>query len=475
MFDELINSVSEYEKQNTHPDKWRPHFHLCSTTGWISDPNGLCVFKDKIHMFYQYTPFNVAPVSTNFWGHYTTLDYINYTAHKPALCCDSKYDANGVFSGSAYINNDVMNIFYTGNVEHEGNYDYITAGREHNTMLITSTDGFTFSKKRLVMQNSDYPENVTCHVRDPKVFKYNDKLYMVLGARRKDDVGEALLYTSSDFLEWKQINTFNSVEPFGFMWECPDIFSLDDKTFLSFSPQGVSADGSLYNNVCQSGYSVISNDIDNDGSVTNFTEYDRGFDFYAPQTFTDNIGRRIMLAWSGLPGIEDYYENPSKHLGWIHCLCMPRILTEKNGHIIQTPLPEFEKLRTDFSEHQCRSSLDITGYDTFEAEIENIKASKDVCISFSDDCKIEYSNNVLCLSFGKSGYGRTKRSVELSSLESIHIFCDCSIVEIFVNDGYEVFTSRFYPEFTSDVISMRGLDADIKLYRLNSFTITQDY
>ncbi|MFR0949472.1 MAG: hypothetical protein ACLSFT_02160 [Ruminococcus callidus] len=30
-----------------------------------------------------------------------------------------------------------------------------------------------------------------------------------------------------------------------------------------------------------------------------FEEYDHGFDFYAPQTYTDRQGRRILIGWLG--------------------------------------------------------------------------------------------------------------------------------------------------------------------------------
>lgn len=32
-----------------------------------------------------------------------------------------------------------------------------------------------------------------------------------------------------------------------------------------------------------------------------FHELDHGFDFYAPQTFIDEQGRRILIGWMGLP------------------------------------------------------------------------------------------------------------------------------------------------------------------------------
>ena len=65
-------------------------------------------------------------------------------------------------------------VYYTGNVKLEdGDFDYINTGRESNTVLVVSEDGKTFGSKKELMRNSDYPDDLTCHVRDPKVWKEN--------------------------------------------------------------------------------------------------------------------------------------------------------------------------------------------------------------------------------------------------------------------------------------------------------------
>ena len=182
-----------------------------------------------------------------------------------------------------------MNIFYTGNVKNIGDYDYINSGREHNTVLIVSEDGKNFNNKKLLMKNSDYPSNLTCHVRDPKVFKENDKFYMVQGARDKEDVGQIIVFESDDLINWKYINTIKSEEKFGYMWECPDLIELNGKKVLIISPQGIEADGIKYNNIYQSGYYLLEGDFKTENyKLNNFDEIDRGFDFYAPQTFVDS-------------------------------------------------------------------------------------------------------------------------------------------------------------------------------------------
>ena len=33
-------------------NRWYPKFHIASDGGWINDPNGLCFYKDRWHVFY---------------------------------------------------------------------------------------------------------------------------------------------------------------------------------------------------------------------------------------------------------------------------------------------------------------------------------------------------------------------------------------------------------------------------------------
>ena len=127
------------------------------------------------------------------WGHSTSKDLIVWEYEGAALYPDQPFDVGGVYSGSARVEDDgTMHVFYTGNVKHEDSegYDYVTTGREANTIHVTSKDGQHFSHKKLVLGNDDYPDDDTAHVRDPKVWRSGDKYYMVQGARRKDDTGE---------------------------------------------------------------------------------------------------------------------------------------------------------------------------------------------------------------------------------------------------------------------------------------------
>ena len=76
---------------------------------------------------------------------------------------DLPEDTSGVYSGCAYVEDHKMYIYYTGNVKHAGDYDYILEGRESNTILVTSEDGIDASEKRVLLRSQDYPDNLSLH------------------------------------------------------------------------------------------------------------------------------------------------------------------------------------------------------------------------------------------------------------------------------------------------------------------------
>lgn len=89
---------------------------------------------------------------------------------------------NGVYSGSAFVENNTIYYFYTGNVKltDRNGYDYIHEGREQNTICCKSEDGFSIDKKELIMSNKHYPSNISKHVRDPKIIKKDENYYLIL-------------------------------------------------------------------------------------------------------------------------------------------------------------------------------------------------------------------------------------------------------------------------------------------------------
>ena len=156
----VVRFIEKSEKNIVNNDYWRLKFHLMPPVGWLNDPNGLCEFNGEYHIFYQYSPFDENG-GIKLWGHYTTKDFISYKNKSAQIFADQPYDCHGVYSGCTMIYDNKMNIFYTGNVKHIGNHDYISSGRGHNTVLLVSEDGNNFTDKKLIMTNENYPTNMT--------------------------------------------------------------------------------------------------------------------------------------------------------------------------------------------------------------------------------------------------------------------------------------------------------------------------
>lgn len=433
--------------------KYVPQFHLMPPGGWLNDPNGLCQLGGVHHIFFQYTPDDPRG-GDKYWGHYETKDYVQYRYTGIFLRPDCRADQNGVFSGSAYVENNEMFLYYTGNVEKDGEYDYVYSGREGNTILVTSADGIHASTKEWLLHDEDYPDTLSNHVRDPKVFCENGIYYMVLGARTKKDEGCVMLYTSDDKRNWK-FDHFIRKADFGYMWECPDLFRLGEEQYLSLSPQGLQSEEFRYQNIYQSGYFRATADlIKNGDGLGDFTEWDYGFDFYAPQTYADEAGRRILIGWMGVPDAV-YDHDPTIAQGWQHMLTIPRELSvcQKTKRILQNPIREMEALRKEeiCSADGISLSDPIRLPGCYEMLLSGF-GNEDFRIIFDEGFVLSYDvgNQVLCFRFTKEtlGYGRTERKIRLLPKERItdmRILADTCCMEIYINGGAYVFTTKLFP------------------------------
>ena len=466
-FEFIKNSNNLRLKVNSDP--YRLHFHLMPPMGWLNDPNGLCVIKGVNHIYFQYTPFS-ATWGMKLWGHYSTENWIDYKEHDAFLFPDIKEDKDGVYSGSAFIENGEVHYFYTGNVKYtDKEYDYILNGREQNVIELISKDGFNYKNKIVLLKNSDYPKNMSTHVRDPKVFKIENDYFMILGARLKDNKGCAILYKSTDLKKWDYYMEIKSNKYYGYMWECCDLVKVEDVWFLICCPQGIEQDGINFANIYQIGYFPINiNFKEKTYNLGEFIELDRGFDIYAPQTFIDNKGRTVLIAWMGIPDA-NYTNNKTIKNGWQHALSIPRILSKKGNKILQQPLPEFESLRRNKKVSTDNHIKFLVS--TFELIIDIEDSNKFLLIM--EDVKLSFKNNIFSLEMNESGEGRDKRAVYLEELKNIQMFVDTSSIEIFINNGEEVFTSRFYPKNKNIQVEVFN-KGTCTCYDLNKFKIEKE-
>ena len=308
---------------------------------------------------------------------------------------------------------------------------------------------------------------------------------MLLGARDNEDTGLALFYETpgrDDFKNFKYKKSLRTLAPLGYMWECPDFFTLkegeEEIGVLNVAVQGIhqafsfceKAGDYRYQNQYQSGYFITESDlIQKNEAITmvngDYHEWDYGFDFYAAQSFEDEKGRRILWGWAAMIDT-DYTNEPEIVTGVQHVLTMPRVLSydSKKGLILQRWPEEYDGfIGYDFSvvdkrikkadssvifEEDSASGIltgKFTSKRTYAARITELEEAGKFVLRIVGALNLEYDGEFLSLILNKSaGSGRMMRRVKVTEISSITYFVDSSIAEIFINDGEYVLTTRFF-------------------------------
>jgi beta-fructofuranosidase len=398
-------------------------------------------------------------------GHCTSENMVDWKQEGAALYPDSPFDCHGVYSGNVLVEDGRMYLYYTGNVKLDGDYDYIHTGRESNTVLTISEDGKTFGPKKVLMQNCDYPEFVTCHVRDPRVWKEGDRYYMIQGARTKEDQGTALLFVSSDKENWTYSGQITTREKFGCMWECPEYLKIGRRKVLSASVQGLTGGEWKNRNVYQSGYFFVEGDFPGDCQLSEYYLWDYGFDFYAPQSFRTEDGRMIQIGWMGMPDCPQHI-NKTLADNWQHCFTFPREITQRDGMLLQNPVRELREKKEPVC--MVTGNLHKEGIRTFEVDTEHIIDSAFRAV-LAGELVLEYRDGFFRMYFlhtekeAVSG-GRDMRCTKLPELTDVKILADVSSVEVFLNGGEAVFSTRYYPD--TYCVEIQAPGADIQFWNI---------
>ena len=421
-----------------------------------TDPNGLCQLHGTYHVFYQADPTWPAPGKKG-WGHFASRDLVRWEDLGEPLVPSIPEDADGVYSGSALVvpggapdGSDLLRLYYTGNVKYEG--DHVHTGRDANQIMITSEDGISPSEKEVLLRPEDYPSDLTRHVRDPKVWVQDGHYYMVLGARRSDDVGDVILYESSDAVAWTYRGRIESAHPFGYMWECPNVIQLDGRDYLVVCPQGLPSEQTRWQNLYQAGYFPLPQGVLETERVdeASFVELDWGFDFYAPQVFEDEKGRCILIGWMGMPDAE--YTSAPEGLAWCHCLTVPREVTVgEDGLLCQWPVAEIDGLR-GFAQPVSPTAGAILPHHHADIELVGIEGDLEMGLDGLLELTFSAGEGMLRMTFinEAAALGRTERVMPLSALRELRVLVDGSTVEVYVNHGKAVLSTRWFP--TADTL-----------------------
>lgn len=298
--------------------------HFEAKKGWINDPNGLCRYRGEYHAFFQHNP-HAAKWDIMHWGHAVSQDLVHWEELPIALYPDMPYEnGDGCFSGSALEKDGDLYLMYT------------TVSKEmgQTQSIAISHDGRNFEKyagNPVIAQSPIDPTSKD--FRDPKIFPWEDEYRMVCGAGM-GGLASILLYKSKDLLHWEYMHPIFESRDYGPVPECPDLFPLGDKWVLVFSRM-------------DEGHKVQFMVGDFDGehfTPESFQMPETGPDFYAPQTFLDHRGRRILIAW--MHGWDRPTPEDAVRVG---ALTVPREVTLVNGKVHTYPVEEAQSLLRDGS------------------------------------------------------------------------------------------------------------------------------
>jgi beta-fructofuranosidase len=150
---------------------------------------------------------------------------------------------------------------------------------------------------------------------------------------------------------------------------------------------------------------------------------------------------------------------------WIHALTIPHEPEWKNETLYQHPVEELQQLRLNevyypdvkLDEAAGISLSDIKG-NVFEllVEVNHIQAT-DFSIEIGTSVRISYNATEKVFTFEREKLNQSKafesRHCHLEQLNSIHVYKDSSSIEIFINDGAVVFSSRVFDASNNEEIT----------------------
>ena len=432
----------------------------------MNDPNGLVRFKGKYHAFYQHYPYK--PLwGPMHWAHCVSDDLVIWEHLPIALFPDKQYDYHesegGCFSGSAIVHGDRLFLFYTGCVKDSAQFQC--------QCMAYSDDGIHFTKYEQNPVIAFPPPDGSRDFRDPTVWKAGDYFYMAVGTQH-GNTGRIVLYRSADIYHWEYAGVFYECDPDETeMCECPDISIFGDRALLIFSSIGKRPEKTLY----------ISGSIDYERGKFNAEKTGRpdwGSDFYAPQTFRDDKGRQLLIAWQNSWG----NSIPTIDAGWCGQMTLPReIWLGDDMEMLQKPVDELADYIVSESEIQLEASSEWQWLDGANGETLDISmtcsgddgAVFELYLRCSEDKKqytkisIDTLSGTLTADKARSGCGpdgSTSAPLGVQEDYTVRVILDNSTLEVFSANGAVSMSCVIFPDSRSKGTAIKASKkANVKL------------
>ncbi len=434
-------------------DPHRPRYHYVAPQGWLNDPNGLMHWKGEYHLFYQYNP-HAAVWGAMHWGHAVSTDLVHWQDLPLALAPDAPYDRSGVFSGCAIVHNGAPVIMYTG----------VNSPHQLPCLAYADETMRSFRKEPNNPVIRTLPDNLVEDFRDHSMWHDGTYWYQILGSGDGTHA-VAPLFRSVDLLDWEYLGRMiQSDDPINEqLYECPDFFASNGQHVFITSPLPMRR--------------VIYMSGQFDGRTftpTKRNRVDHGVSFYAPQSFTDEQGRRIMIGWCQ----EQRVEQACRAAGWQGAMTLPRVLAlDAAGDLTYAVAPECAALEATTIVHakhvslrQLQHQLTHVASRTYRVALQLVATGADTVTlvvrcdpTTGEQTTITWlptTNELVCSMARSSNNPGTSRDVYTIPLHhsvgnalSLDVYVDHSLIEVYAG-AYTVCTLRVYPNGTADRIEL---------------------
>ena len=402
-------------------DPERPVYHFHPPANWNNDPNGTIFYKGWHHLFYQLNPFG-ATIANQHWGHARSKDMVNWEHLPIAIWPSSDKGERAIFSGGAVLPKDGRpRVFYT-SIGHPQPEQWMASPKDDDLFEWEKYSG------NPVLTTAAHGSLNVEQWRDPFLFREGGQTYMVCGGNAKGGrggLGQVQLYRAQkdDLTEWKHLGcVFQTPDRETYNIECPNLFKLDGRWVLIFSPH----------RPCE--YYVGDLDL----QKVKFTPETHGIldagDAYASNISVDDRGRTILWLWGRT--------NTPRSRGWNSVMTMPRLLSIGSDGFLRQQVPaEFETLRGEtrtFPGGVLDKPLELTDVPGSATEIEAVFAPSGRFGSFGFEVRRTPEGKpgaLVAIERGTLVVGNARAYVGTAERYRIRLFLDKRCLEVYVNEG----------------------------------------
>jgi beta-fructofuranosidase len=471
-------------------DLYRPLYHFTSPESSLNDPNGLCFWQGRWHLFYQgYPPED----PRQHWGHAVSTDLIRWRDLPYAIYPNPE---EACFSGATFVEPDRVIAMYH--------------GTKVGNMVAVSSDPLLLNWEKVTgkavipMRRPDGSPQ-PYGVFDPCIWKQGDWYYSLSagtvpgpGANR---LRADFLLRSKDLATWEYLHPLVEHDPYGLVGDdgaCPYFWPIGDRHILLHFSHMSGGKYVLGRYDTEKQRLVVSG-----GGTFNFgPAWPAGV--HAPSAAPDGKGGVIVI----------FNMNPAKPTpGWDQIMSLPRRLTlSPEGDLLQEPAGHFASLRgarTAVGETvlpankevpieaikgnciELIAEIDPKDAPTIELNLLRSPGQEEVTrLSIYPRRGFHYWNRggrpgndtVVSLDISRSSSlpDVTSRPPEVAPVYipdgepvRLHVFLDRSIVEVFIN-GRQCVAARVYPGRPDSIgVSLRSVGRDAVLRSAEAWKMTR--